>query len=853
VIGKMTLRSIISHKWRVALATIAVVVGVAFVSGAFILTDSFQKAFDGLFKELNAGIDYHVRGSVEFGTEGSGDPVPAELADKLAGIDGVAVVEPALQSDAMTLIDDEGDPVRAAGGPSLGVSWTGEGGIGGTTIRDGRAPNGPDEVAIDAATAKRVGFEVDQQVEISGPTGLNTYTLVGTAGVGDDESFFGAVVMLFDPQTAQTVFDSAGLYDAIDIAVADGADSTAVRSAIEQVLPSGTEVITGKQFAEETSDQISQITTILRWVLLGFAIIALFVSAFLINNTFQIIVNQRVRELALMRAVGASGSQVRSMVMLESLFVAAVATVLGFLGGIGVAKLLTVVFNASGAGFPDAATVIALRTLLVAMLVGFGVTLAASVLPAVRASRIAPVAAMRPELVPLSGSGPRRRNIGLGLTVVGIAAFLIGVLGQPSSIAMNMIIMGSGVVALFIGVTMLAASFASPVARALGAPIRMIFKVPGQLATENAARTPRRTSSTSAALMIGVALVSGIGVLGASLKKSLVEQLRTSITADFYMRDPSFSPFPDTVVERLSALPELDGVSGFKFGRQAFKVGESTKDVGAVDTATFDRLIDMDVTAGGYEGMADAGLMLFTDEAEKRDLQVGDTLDVTWRNGTTQTLTVRGLFDDASVTQTQWVVDNAVYEAANPSETADFFAAARITEGVDPDTARTAILGVVEEFPQLLVQDRVEFRKSQEDQLNQILFLIYGLLGFAVVIAVLGIMNTLALSVFERTREFGLLRAVGSSRKQLRRAIRGEAIIVAVFGALLGLAVGLPLGIIGNEALKGIPISGVTETAVPVGTIIAIVVLSVLAGLLAAWWPGRRAAKLDILEAIATE
>lgn len=851
MIGKMTLRSIVSHKWRVALATIAVVVGVAFVSGAFILTDSFQRAFDGLFKELNAGIDYHVRGSVEFGAEGSGDPVPAELADELAAIDGVAVVEPALQTNAMTLIDDEGKAVRAAGGPSLGVSWTGEGGVGGTTIRDGRAPNGPDEVAIDAATAKRVGFEVGEQVDISGPTGLKTYTLVGTAGVGDEDSFFGAVVMLFDPQTAQQVFDSVGLYDAIDVAVADGADTVAVRSAIEALLPSGTEVITGKELAEETSDQISQITTILRWVLLGFAIIALFVSAFLINNTFQIIVNQRVRELALMRAVGASGSQVRSMVMLESLFVAAVATVAGFLGGIGVAKLLTVVFNASGAGFPDAATVIAPRTLLVAVLVGFGVTLAASVLPAIRASRIPPVAAMRPELVPLSGSGPRRRNIGLGLTVMGIAAFLVGVLGQPSSIAVNMIIMGAGVVALFIGVTMLAASFASPVARALGAPIRKVFKVSGQLASENAARTPRRTSSTSAALMIGVALVSGIGVLGASLKKSLVEQLKTSITADFYMRDPSFAPFPDTVVERLSALPELDGVSGFKFGQ--FKVGESTKAVGAVDTATFDRLIDLDVTDGGYEGMADAGLMLFTDEARKRDLQVGDTLDVTWRNGTTQTLTVRGLFDDASVTQTQWVVDNAVYEAANPSETADFFAAARITEGIDPDVAREAILGVVDEFPQLLVQDRVEFRKGQEDQLNQILFLIYGLLGFAVVIAVLGIMNTLALSVFERTREFGLLRAVGSSRKQLRRAIRGEAIIVAVFGALLGLAVGLPLGILGTEALKDIPISGVTETAIPVGTIIAIVVLSVLAGVLAAWWPGRRAAKLDILEAIATE
>jgi putative ABC transport system permease protein len=851
MIAKMTLRSIVSHKWRVALATVAVVVGVAFVSGAFILTDSFQKAFDGLFKELNAGIDYHVRGAVEFGTEGTGDPVPAGLADELAGIEGVAVVEPSLQGSAV-IIGTDGKPVSALGGPRLGVSWTGEDAIGGTVVREGRAPAAPDEVAIDVATADRAGFEVGDQVEISAADGLRTYTLVGTAGLrGGEDGFFGATLVLFDPQTAQVALDSPGEYTAIDLAIDEGADPGAVEAGIEALLPDNVEVITGREFAEETSDQISQITTILRWVLLGFAIIALFVSAFLINNTFQIIVNQRVRELALMRAVGASGSQVRSMVMMESLFVAAVATVVGFLGGIGVAKLLTVVFNASGAGFPDAATVVKPRTLMAAVLVGFGVTLAASVLPAIRASRIAPVAAMRPELVPLSGSGPRRRNIGIGLTVVGIAAFLLGVLGQPSSIAINMIIMGAGVVALFIGVTMLAASFAGPVARILGAPIRKMFKVPGQLASENAARTPRRTSSTSAALMIGVALVSGIGVIGASLKKSLVEQLKDSVTADFFMRDPAFQAFPGSVVDRLAELPELDGVSGFKFG--TFEVGNSEKAIGALDTATFEQLIDIDVTAGGYEGMADSGLMLFTDEARKRDLTVGDTVDVTWKNGTTQTLTVRGLFDDASLTNTQWLVDNEVFEAANPAETDDFFAAVSLAEGVDPDAGRAAILSVVEEFPQVEVQDRVEFRKSQEDQLNQILFLIYGLLGFAVVIAVLGIMNTLALSVFERTREFGLLRAVGSSRKQLRRAIRGEAIIVAVFGALLGLAVGLPLGIVGNEALKGIPISGVTETAIPVGTIVAIVVLSVLAGVLAAWWPGRRAAKLDILQAIATE
>ncbi len=847
MIARLTFRSLLSRKARIVLTALSVIVGVAFVSGAFILTDSFKKAFDGLFTELNQGVDYRVRGTVAFGDEGQGDPVPASLVQTFRDIPGVGAVEPNLQGSAV-IIDQAGKPVKARGGPQLGVSWSGESSIGGTVLRTGRAPNGPGEVVVDAETADRSNLAVGDRIQVVGSSGALPYQIVGTVGLrSGDNSFFGATLVAFDPATAQQVLDSPGLFDSIDIAVADGADPGQVEQAVQQAIPDGTEVITGQQVAKETSDQIGQIVSIFRWVLLGFAMVALFVSAFLINNTFQIIISQRLRELALLRAVGASGHQVRSMILLESFIVAAVATVLGFFGGIGVSKLLVVVFNAVGAGFPEASTVIQPRTILFTVLVGFGVTLMATIIPALRASRIPPVAAMRPELAAVGRTSNRRRYLGGALTVGGLAVYIEGIIGKPGGTLAIIIFAAVGAIAMFLGVTILASSFAGPVARVLGKPVAKLFKVPGQLAAQNASRSPRRTSSTASALMIGVALVASVGVIGSSLKQSFSQQLEQSIKADFFITDPSFQGFPPTVVTELAALPELSATSGFR--ASTFQVDGGSRSVGAVDGAEFGEIVDMDITSGGYDGLADNGLLVYKDPAKDFDLQVGDTVDVLWQNGTQQTLTVRGIFADASTTNTNWIVDASVFAAGNPTVKNDFFAGARITDGVSPQAARAAVQTVVDKFPQVELQDRAEFRKSQEDQLNQLLFLIYGLLAFAVVIAVLGIMNTLALSVFERTREFGLLRAVGTSKRQLRRAVRWEAVIVSVFGAILGLVVGLPLGIIATKGMKGI---GINSVALPVGTIIAILVLAVLAGMIAAMWPARRAAKLDVLEAIAT-
>jgi putative ABC transport system permease protein len=846
---RLTLRSLWSHKARILLTALSVVVGVAFVSGAFVLTDSFEKSFDGLFKQLNQGVDFRVRGEVEFGDAGSGDPVPASLADELAAVPGVRAVEPGLQGTAVILKAD-GKPVTTAGAPTLGVSWSGEDSIGGTVLRQGSAPNGADQVAIDEATFKKLDIPLGDIVQIVGADGVKPYTLVGTVGLkSGGESFFGATIAAFDPVTAQTVLGSPGKYTAIDLAIDDGANPDTVQKEIDKVLPPGVEAVSGEQVAKETSDQIGQIVSIFRWVLLGFAMVALFVSAFLINNTFQIIISQRLRDLALLRAVGASGKQVRQMIVTESMIIAAVATVVGFAGGIVVSKMLTAIFNAAGAGFPDAATVIEPRTIVVALIVGFGVTLMATIVPAMRASRIPPVAAMRPEITLPSGAATRRWIIGGVLTVLGVVLYLVGILAKPGGTAQVIIMVAVGAVFVFLGVTMLASRFASPVSRALGAPIAKMFGVPGRLAGLNAARTPRRTSSTAAALMIGVALVSGVGVIASSLKDSLADQLGSSIKADFYFSDSSFQGFSRQLVEDLRTLPEVSAVSGMRIG-SSFKVAGSERPIAAVDGTDFPEIIDVDVRSGGFDGLADGGVMVHKDSAGTLDLKVGDPVEVTWKNGTTQTLTVRGIFADASVLGVNWMVDTKVFEAANPSSINDQFAGARIVDGTDLEVARASITSVTDKYPQVQVQDQAEFRKSQEDQLNQLLTIVYGLLLFAVVIAVLGIMNTLALSVFERTREFGLLRAVGTTRRQLKRAVRWESVIVSVFGALLGLVVGLSLGI---AATKGMRSVGVTTTSLPVATIIAILVASVLAGMLAAIWPARRAAKLDVLEAIATD
>ena len=509
--------------------------GVAFVVGSFVLADTLRTGFDNLFQEISKDIDVEVRSQVAFedtGGQGSGtdrDPVPAEVADVLAAIDGVDVVEPNVFRTAL-ILDAEGEPTGIGGAPTIGTSLQLPT-LSGVVVKDGRLPEGADEIVIDQSTADGADLAIGDQVTVLTDTGSNEFTLVGLIGVGDSDGFFGATLVAWDLPTAQDVLGAGPVYDTIDLAFAEGADPLAVRAAVEAALPDGLEVIDRETLVDESNDGVGEFIGPVGTGLLIFAFITAFVSMFLINNVFAITIGQRLRELALLRAVGAAGSQVRRLIFLEALVMSLVATVVGIVAGLGVAKVLIGVFNAAGAAFPDMPLQLQPRTVLMAFLVGVGFTMAAVIAPALRAARIPPVAAMRPELG-FDAINTRRLVGGVVATAIGAALFLLGLFASPGGTLGTIAFAGLGGILIFVGVASLSSTVARPVTRVIGWPVAKAFGTPGLLALENAGRSPRRTSASAAALMIGVALVAAASVFAASLRSTFIDVLERGVLAD---------------------------------------------------------------------------------------------------------------------------------------------------------------------------------------------------------------------------------------------------------------------------------------------------------------------------------
>jgi putative ABC transport system permease protein len=848
---RVALASVLGNRIRLALTSLAIVLGVAFVAGSLMLTDSIERAFGTLFDDSFADTDVYVRGvrqvDIGFGGElpGQGPTIPEDLADVVVGIDGVRDVVPMVEGIAQ-VIDPDGAPVGGMGPPTIGASWSGPDEAGPLTLRDGRPAAGPDEATIDAGTAGLTGYGIGDPVPILLASGVETFELVGITGYGTEDNLLGATIVTFDLQTAQQVLGRVGRLDSLAV-VGDGVRPDELRDRIATVVASDTvEVVTADQEAAEAQALLEEGLSFINIALLAFAGIAVFVGMFLIVNTFSMVVAQRTREFALLRAVGASTRQVQGAVVIEALVVGMVSAVLGLLAGVGLSNLLRLLFDALGVGFPDGGLVLRARTVVVAFAVGVGVTMLAALGPARRASRIAPVEA-------LAGTGAanaervsrRRTAAGVALALVGgvgIAVALGGMVPQPAAVA------GLGAAATFVGVTLFSPLLSQPVVGLVGAaPARR--GLAGLLARNNAQGNPRRTAATASALMIGVALVSFVSIFAASATASVNTLFTAQLRADFVISPVGFGQagIPAGLWSTLQAQPEVGATSPLRVVQGA--VGEgAAESVVAVVPDHIDRLVALDVSQGNVDDLL-GGVLVHVDRATADDLAIGDPVTLRLQDGS-QELTVAGLFGNRDLVSADVIIALDTIPAGSTTPGADVLVLVAAADGVDLDDARSAVDGVVEAFPSVQVEDQAELRDSLQGQVDGLLNLMIGLLGLALVVALIGIVNTLALSVFERTREIGLLRAVGMTRGQVRTMIRWEAVYVSVFGALLGVAVGTLLGwaIVAASADQGLEV-----LEVPVLRLATYVVVAGVAGVAAAVLPARRAARLDVLEAVTTE
>lgn len=845
-------KSIRARLGRTIAIVLAVVAGVSFVSGSFVLADSLKQSFDGLIDDLVQDVDLQVRGvnafeDDSFGSDQEAPPISIDVADQIRGIDGVVVIEPDLTARAQ-ILNKDGDPIVTTG-PMFGTQFQPDT-LAGIEVKEGRESVGPDELVLDKATADREGLEIGDSVSYSTDTGIYTGELVGTVGTPDSDSFLGASIVALDLETALDHFGTNGLVDQINVGIAEAADIDAVEAALVDTLGDDFDIVDRETLVEEFQDQIGEIIGIFQTGLLIFAFITAFVAAFIINNVFQITIGQRLRELALLRAIGASGKQVRRMISIEALGIGVAGTVIGTLAGIVVAQLIVAAFNAIGAGFPSPGIVMLPRTIIICAIVGIGVTMLSVIVPSRRAARIPPVAAMRPELG-FAAIRSRRLVVGTALTGLGLAALLVGLFVSPGGTAGLIVLAGGGTLLLFLGVASVSATVATPVTRVIGWPIAKLFKTPGKLARDNVARAPRRTSSSAGALMIGVALVSAAAVFASSLRETISATLERAVTADYIVTPAGFGGpsdgFPPLVVESLAALPEISGATPFR--TLPASVDGDSKGMFAIDPVGASELVNFDSVQGGFADLTVDSLAVHDEAAESAGIAFGDTVEVEFQSKQTRQLTVDFIFSDNSF-GVNWFVGLELFDEVSADIPGDQFALAALADGVEPEAGDDAVRALFEDFPQANVQSNAEFLQEQEDQINQLLFIIGILLLFAIVIAVIGISITLALGVFERTREIGLLRAVGMSRKQVRRAVRWEAVIVSVFGALIGVVLGTFLGVVLSIA---VPENVISDLAFSPGIIVLILVGAVLAGLAAAFYPMVKASNMNVLQAISTE
>jgi putative ABC transport system permease protein len=845
---RATLKNLLSHKIRLALTALSVVLGVAFVAGTFIFTDTINKSIDKLFDTIAS--DVTVTKTSEFSSDVATGTLPASLVDTVAAVPGVENAYGSVFVEGVQLINPETNKVVGAqnGPPSFGTNWPdpNQNQYGSIRIVDGSPPRSSNQVVIDKSTADRAKLHIGDPVKVQTPGPQVSATISGIFAYENSDGL-GSTTIVFDTPTAQQLLLEPGEFTTIEVTAAPGVTNEELTQRVQAAIPSDYVAKTAQQTSDELRSDIDSILGIFRTILLVFAGIALFVGIFIILNTFSMLVAQRTRELALLRAVGASRKQITRSVLLEALVVGVVGATFGLLLGFGLAALLRLLMQLIGADFGDQAFVLELRTIVVSYVIGILVTLVAAYLPARRAARIPPMAALRDD-VALPAAGLRRRVIiGTPLAVGGVLALAAGLAGQGD---VTLPLIGAGVAGLMIGIIVLAPLISRPVVGVLSKPFTRTHGAVGRLARGNAMRNPRRTAVTAAALMIGLSLVATIGVVGNSLKASVDKLFDSSVQAEYQVMNSVGGAFTPRVGDDLANVPGVQAVTRVQFVPAKVdgqSVG-STVDPGmmGITPSGLGTALPITMISGSEQSLAAGQMLVNESTADAHHYTLGQQVELTLP-ASSRTVQIGGVFKDDDLLG-RLLLDSSVVKQVNQDNRDNLVLLN--TGGNTSPALRSELDTVMQQYPTVQLMDKAEAKAANRAQIDQLLLVLWALLALAVFIAIIGIINTLVLSVYERTREIGLLRAVGLGRRQLRSMIRLESVVVALFGALMGLVLGVGFGVAIQQAVD----EDVFDVlSIPWGQLVLFVVIAALIGVLAAVWPAHRAARLDVMQAITTE
>ncbi|MER8045320.1 FtsX-like permease family protein [Streptomyces sp. NPDC094032] len=853
---KTSLRSFLAHKGRMALSAVAVLLSVAFVCGTLVFSDTMNTTFDKLFASTASDVTVSPSNAAkndEIPQNGRPETLPAALVERVRGAEGVKAAQGQVLSTSVTVVDSRDRNVGpTSGAPTIAANWSSNE-LRSMEIASGHEPRGPTEVMVDGGTAEKHHLKIGDELRTIAVTGDFTARITGIVDFKVTNP--GATLVYFDTATAQReLLGKAGLFTQITVDAAPGVSDDTLKADVAAAIGSGYQLRTAAEAADAGREDVAGFLDVMKYAMLGFAGIAFLVGIFLIVNTFSMLVAQRTREIGLMRAIGSSRRQINRSVLVEALLLGVVGSAAGVAAGVGLAVGLMQLMSSMGMELSTQDLTVRWTTPVVGIVLGVVVTVLAAFVPARRASKVSPMAALRDAGTPADGkAGAVRAVLGLLLTAAGGAALWAATQAEKS--AAGSLWLGLGVVLSLLGFVVIGPLLSGAVVRGLGVVVLRVFGPVGRMAERNALRNPRRTGATGAALMIGLALVACLSVVGSSMVASATEELDRSVGADFIVQSTNRQPVVPQALAAVEKAPGLDHVTEYKWVEAVVTDPRGkAAEMGLVAAdPTYAKDVRRETTAGELSAAYGPGAMsVGSTYAAEHGVKVGDTLTVAFKGGEKARLRV------AAVTSDDANIDKGVMYT-NITTAARFLPAERMPKSMivfatakdgQEDAAYEGLKKALAPYPQYQVADQADYKKQLQDQVGQLLNMVYGLLALAIIVAVLGVVNTLALSVVERTREIGLMRAIGLSRRQLRRMIRLESVVIALFGALLGLALGLAWG---TAAQKLLALEGLGVLQIPWPTIATVFVGSAFVGLFAALVPAFRAGRMNVLNAIATD